>query len=252
MGKRYIAALIVCLVILLAGCSSSDGGQDEEFVKQILQSYPELADKPYETAIVKRVIDGDTFETDSGAKVRLIGVNTPEISGQAEYYGREASEFSRRHLYGQKVHMFADTGDKDRYGRLLRYVFIDKEPVMFNETLVAEGYANVMTVPPNVMFADKFVALERAARETQKGLWQAEDGAERNGQIASSGGRNDPQTARPSAPCSDPKIKGNINSKKEKIYHLPGSRYYDVTKAEEMFCTEEEAIAAGYRKAKNS
>jgi len=255
-GKRcqrvWLAAAAFLAIFLLAGCASSDDS-DDAFIRQIAQNYPELKDRAYETAMVRRVIDGDTFETDGGAKVRLIGVNTPEVGARAEPYGEEASEFSRKRLSGQKVYMFADASDKDRYGRLLRYVFIENDPVMYNETLLAEGYANVMTVPPNVMFAEKFLALERQARENQKGLWGAEGEAEEGGRTKAAAGReqNGPAAQLP-APCSDPKIKGNINSKKEKIYHLPGSPAYDRTIAEEMFCTEEEALAAGYRKAKNS
>jgi micrococcal nuclease len=261
MGKRHMPLWFFIFFILLAGCQASgSGGQEDEFIRQIKLSYPDLNDKNYETAIVKRVIDGDTFETDDGQKVRLIGVNTPEISGQAEYYGKEASEFSRQRLSGEKVYMFSDVGDKDRYGRLLRYIFIDQEPVMFNEILLIEGYANVMTVPPNVRFAEKFVTLEREARENQKGLWLAEGGEDRKVQKDQKGQPNpktqkqdtQSQKAQTAYPCSEPKIKGNINSKKEKIYHVPGSRYYESTIAEEMFCTEEQAIAAGYRKAKGS
>jgi len=256
-GKRrrrvWPAAAAFLMIFLSAGCSSSSDASKDGFIQQIAQSYPELKDRAYETATVRRVIDGDTFETDGGAKVRLIGVNTPEVGARAEPYGEEASEFSRQRLSGRKVYMFADAGDKDRYGRLLRYVFIDNDPVMFNETLLAEGYANVMTVPPNVMFAEKFLALERQARENLKGLWKDESEAEDDGRTTGAAGREQSGPApQPPAPCSDPKIKGNINSKKEKIYHLPGSPAYDRTIAEEMFCTEEEALAAGYRKAKNS
>lgn len=67
--------------------------------------------------------------------------------------------------------MFKDVEDKDKYGRLLRYVFIEGQTTMYNEVLVSEGYANTMTVPPNVMFSKTFVKLEREAREQKKGLW---------------------------------------------------------------------------------
>ncbi|WP_281938107.1 thermonuclease family protein [Paenibacillus tyrfis] len=74
-------------------------------------------------------------------------------------------------MTGKTVYLFADAGDKDKYGRLLRYVFIQGDPAMFNETLIREGYANTMTIPPNVMFQDSFVKLEREARSKKKGLW---------------------------------------------------------------------------------
>ncbi len=230
MKQYFLISLFVS--ILLTGCSQlGDQGMDADaFAARIYFKYPELKDKKYEIATVKRTVDGDTFETDSGHKVRLIGVNSPESIGKAEYYGKEASNFSRERLSGKKVYMFQDTGDKDRFGRLLRYIFIENENTMYNETLLVEGYANTMTVPPNVMFSEKFIEVEREAREKKKGLW--EEPQENNFK---------------SDKCGEPKIKGNINSKNEKIYHMPGGRYYDQTKAEEMFCTEEEAAAAGYR-----
>jgi micrococcal nuclease len=221
---------------MMTGCSQfgNQGNSADAFVTEILSSYPDLADKKYEIATVARTVDGDTFATETGDKVRLIGVNTPESTKEVEFFGKEASSFSRERLTGKKVYMFQDTGDKDRYGRLLRYIFVENEPTMFNETLLIEGYANTMTVPPNVMFSEKFVQLEREARESDKGLW------------------GDAYNAAPeSNKCDEPKIKGNINSKNEKIFHIPGGRYYDQTKAEEMFCTEEEAIDAGFRKSKN-
>jgi micrococcal nuclease len=163
----------------------------------------------------------------------MIGVNTPEVFGEAQYYGREASNFSKKRLENQTVYLFRDVSDTDKYGRLLRYLFIQNDPIMFNETLLIEGYANTMTIPPDVMFSKKFAKLERESRENSKGLWKENKNSSSN-----------------QANCNNPKIKGNINSKNEKIYHMPNGRYYDQTKAEEIFCTEEEAIAAGYRKSK--
>jgi len=231
-GWLWIAASVF-IFMFMAGCSQlpEESKDTDPFVTEIFRQYPDLKNKKYEIASVKRTVDGDTFETTSGEKVRLIGMDTPESYGTVEYFGKEASEFSRERLTGRQVYMFQDTGDTDRYGRLLRYVFVENDVTMYNETLLMEGYANVMTVPPNVMYSDKFVELERAAREQNKGLWgtPAED-------IAAT------------AACAEPQIKGNINSKGEKIYHIPGGAYYDQTIAEEMFCTEDEAVAAGFRK----
>jgi len=232
--KQFIV-ICIFIIIFMAGCSQP-GNQSKDydtFETQIYHNYPELKDKKYEIVTIKRTVDGDTFETASGHKVRIIGVNCPESIGNVEYFGKEASNFSRKQLTGKKVYMFQDVGDKDKYGRLLRYVFIENENTMYNETLLINGYANTMTIPPNVMFSKKFVELERKAREKNKGLW---------GEPYKDGSR--------SVKCAEPKIKGNINSKNEKIYHILGGRHYNQTKAEEMFCSEEEAIAAGYRKAK--
>lgn len=267
-------ALLLAFAVSLAACGNnepSDGLSGQ--LAAIWSRYPELKDRPYETAEVKRVVDGDTFETTAGDKVRLIGMNTPETvkpNSPVEAYGKEASAYTKKRLTGRTVLMFADVGDKDKYGRKLRYVFIEGEAEMFNMTLVRDGYANTMTIPPNVMFAKAFVEAEREARSKGAGLWanpsdggsasagsggkagaSGNDGA--SGKDGSSGkngsGGKDSGGSAAAASCSDPKIKGNINSKREKIYHVPGGRSYAQTKAEVMFCTEEEAVQAGFRKA---
>ncbi|MCG7410019.1 thermonuclease family protein [Paenibacillus sp. ACRRX] len=175
--SHMLALLVKYMIIptvaafLLAGCVSSTDGNSKSIVQELIQNYPELKGKTYESDTVQRVVDGDTFVTKSGHKVRLIGVNTPETHGKVQYYGKEASQFTKEQLTGKQVYLFSDTGNTDKYGRLLRYVFIHNHSQMFNETLVTEGYANAMTIPPNVMYAEHFVQLERKARKHKKGLW---------------------------------------------------------------------------------
>lgn len=239
-------AILVVLTALLGACTGqaqTTSGKSE--LEAIYAAYPELKGKTAEEAVVRRIVDGDTFETADGDKVRLIGVDTPEKYGQVEYYGLEASAFSEKRLKGKSVYLFPDVGKTDRYGRLLRFVFLRGETEMYNETLLSEGYANVMTVPPDVTYAKKFARLERAAREAEVGLWG------KGGAPAGKPGGDGTETPAAGAPaCAEPTIKGNITSGgKEKIYHVPGGRSYEQTKPEAMFCTEEEAIAAGFRKA---
>lgn len=186
--------------------------------------------------IVTKVVDGDTIKISSGETVRLIGIDTPETkhpTKPVEAYGREASEFTRKLVLGKQVYLEMDVQERDKYGRLLAYVYL-KDGTFVNAELLKEGYARVMTVPPNVKYAETFIALEREARAARKGLWALEDQDDNEGK----------------APLSQGLIKGNINNKGEKIYHVPGGAYYDETIAEEYFETEEEAIKAGYRKAK--
>lgn len=233
--------MLVALIFSLTACQSGQPTNNEDkFLAQILEQYPELEDQPYEVETVQRIVDGDTFVTSSGDKVRLIGVNTPEVHGKVEAYGEEASKYTKEQLTGRKVYMFQDAGSTDKYGRLLRYVFIDQDPVMYNDRLMMEGLANTMTIAPNVMYADHFVQLEQTARKQNKGLWEG-----KNSSSSSSS-----STSTSTAGCSKPTIKGNINSKNEKIYHVPGGSAYEQTKAEQYFCTEDEAVAAGFRKAK--
>jgi len=126
---------------------------------------------------VLRIVDGDTFvcrfPDGKEEKIRLIGVNTPETSHQkkgVEYYGKEAKEFTKNTLSGKRVKLELDMQPRDRYGRLLAYVYLE-DGTMLNALLVQEGYAQVMTVPPNVKYHDMFLKLQREAREQGKGLW---------------------------------------------------------------------------------
>lgn len=126
-----------------------------------------------EKSVVKRVVDGDTFELTNGQKVRLIGVNTPESVKQnspVEYFGQESSNYTKKMLTGKTVFLEKDAGDKDKYGRLLRYVYLE-DKTMYNELLTKEGYARVMTVQPNVKYQTRFIEAERFARDNNKGLW---------------------------------------------------------------------------------
>lgn len=178
--SAIFAAIILLMFMLSAtGCAPSkpSAASPDGFAAQILTRYPELKGHNYQVLKVKRVVDGDTFETEDKQKVRLIGVNTPESvkpGTPVEYFAKEASSFSKQQLTGKSVYLFKDVEDKDKYGRLLRYVFIEGQTKMYNETLVSEGYANTMTIPPNVMFSKTFVKLERDTREHKKGLWGKE------------------------------------------------------------------------------
>jgi len=133
------------------------------------------APAPLEGTVV-RVVDGDTIHVRIGArveKVRYIGVNTPEVHHPTkgeEPGGREAAEVNRRLVEGQAVRLELDVQERDRYGRLLAYVWIGD--LMINAELVRLGYAQVMTVPPNVRYQEVFLKLQREAREAGRGLWR--------------------------------------------------------------------------------
>jgi micrococcal nuclease len=130
---------------------------------------------------VTKVVDGDTFWIDNGTsegeKIRLIGVDAPESrkTGKKDigYFGLEAKKYLTGLLDRAKIRLEYDVGKKDRYGRTLAYVYLENG-VFLNEELIKEGYAMVMTVPPNVKFAEHFVTLQAEARESKKGLWNDE------------------------------------------------------------------------------
>ncbi len=103
--------------------------------------------------------------------MRLIGVDTPEVFGSAECFGAEASAFVERLLPpGTKVRYRLGTEERDRYGRALAYVWL-RDGRFLNRLLVARGYAQPLTIPPNVDYADRLRADARAAREAGRGLW---------------------------------------------------------------------------------
>jgi micrococcal nuclease len=126
-------------------------------------------------ARVLRVVDGDTIQVELGGhaeKVRYIGMDTPEIHHPVKGEqpgGREAAAVNRRLVEGKTVRIELDVQQRDRYGRLLAYVYVSG--VMVNEELLRLGYAQVMTVPPNVAHQRRFLELERQAREAGRGLW---------------------------------------------------------------------------------
>lgn len=127
--------------------------------------------------VVVRVVDGDTIHVRLGdrvEKVRYIGVNTPELHHPTkgrEPGGEEAARVNGELVAGKRVRLELDVQSRDRYGRLLAYVWVDD--LMVNAELVRRGYAQVMTVPPNVRHQRLFLILEREARAGGRGLWRS-------------------------------------------------------------------------------
>lgn len=123
------------------------------------------------TATVTKNTDGDTLRLSGIGRVRLIGVDTPEVYGRLECYGHEASAFTARVLPpGTRVRYKLGVEPRDRYGRALAYLWL-RDGRFFNEMLVDRGYANVLTIPPNVDYAERFRAAQRRARGAERGLW---------------------------------------------------------------------------------
>ena len=126
---------------------------------------------------VADVVDGDTIRVDGGALVRLIGIDTPEVSGpyrDEECFGRAASRRTTALIpRGTLVRLVFDVEHRDRYGRLLAYVYRVGDGLFVNASLVRDGYAEALTVPPNVRYADRFRRLQQEAREARRGLWNA-------------------------------------------------------------------------------
>jgi Micrococcal nuclease (thermonuclease) homologs len=186
--------------------------------------------------LVTEVVDGDTMHVGRGWRkttVQFLGVDTPETvhpDKPVEFFGPEASEFTRKTLKGKKVRLELEPLNRaDNYGRLLAYVYLS-DGMLFNAELIKRGYARVIA-PFHFRYYDEFRNYEREAVASGKGIWTKKV---KNVQFPSEKGG---------------KI---IGSKKSKIYHLPGQAYYEKVKEENRvyFDSEEEAIRAGYRKAK--
>jgi len=142
-----------------------------------------------DSAIVKRVIDGDTIQLENNHLVRYIGINTPELHNRqkpVECFAQKAFEFNKKLVEGKTVYLEKDVSETDKYKRLLRYVWIENSrfktenskltiknnKVMVNEMLVREGYAYVSTFPPDVKYATLFRQAQNEAINNNKGLWK--------------------------------------------------------------------------------
>ena len=194
-----------------------------------------------ERVLVTKAFDGDTIVVERNGReetVRLIGVDTPEISRPetpVQFYGPEAAEYARRMLEGKPAALEFEASDRpggsrDKYGRTLAYV-ITEDGKNFNRELVRLGYGRVYDKYP-FRYLKEFRQAEREARTAGIGIWNE---AKRTAWMsASTRGR----------------IIGNINSH---LYHLPGQYGYDKVKEKNRiyFTNEEEARKAGFRKARN-
>ncbi len=141
---------------------------------------PTATPVPAVEARVAQVIDGDTLEVVLGGRrvrVRLIGVDAPEINDPPMCFGSEATAKARElvNLANGRVLLEKDVSETDRFGRLLRYVWLEHPDGrrMLNEELVRWGYAQAGTYPPDVKYQELFIAAEREARAENRGLWGA-------------------------------------------------------------------------------
>lgn len=138
--------------------------------------------KPPETFLqVTKVVDGDTFWVDNGTekgqKIRFIGVDAPEsrrmFKKEIGYYGKEAKIYLTNMLTYKKVKLVSDVDPFDQYGRTLSYVYLE-DGTFVNAELIKNGYAVIMTVAPNVQFADYFAKLQVEARDNKRELWNVD------------------------------------------------------------------------------
>jgi micrococcal nuclease len=200
-------------------------------------SYVFSGGNPYgKWVLVTEVVDGDTVHVGRGWRkttVQFLGVDTPETvhpDKPVEFLGPEVSEFTKKTLQGEKVRLeFEPLNQKDKYGRLLAYVYLS-DGSLFNAELIKRGYARVIA-PPYFQYYDEFRNYQQEAVVAGRGIWT---------------------TKIKSIQSPSEKVGKIIGNLKSKIYHLPGQVNYENIKEENRvpFDSEEEAIRAGYRKAK--
>jgi len=170
----YTNKLLIVLGVVLALAGFGFGIEKTTDVPvDIIET--EVEDRQSATGTVAEVvyvIDGDTIEIDSGERVRLLGIDTPEMD---ECYYQEATEFVREQLAGQSVRLVTDATDQDEYGRLLRQVFIISGEggveVHLNLRLLQGGYAEVLPIPPDRAYREVFKEAEENAKANGLGRW---------------------------------------------------------------------------------
>ena len=217
---------------------------------QIVQGISNENGSKADSGLVKvaRVIDGDTIEIGGGERVRYIGIDTPETVDPrkpVQCFGVEASNKNKELVEGKMVRLEKDITDRDKYNRLLRYVYVGD--IFINLELVKQGFAYSYSYPPDIKYQDQFLKAQQEAKEAKRGLWNA---------CPSASESTSAPVVSPEPGDSSCQIKGNINTSGEKIYHLPGCGSYSKTQIDEVhgerwFCSEPEAQAAGWRKALN-
>lgn len=145
-SKALLIAIIVLFLLPLCACPSA-----------------------VETATVTRVIDGDTIDIATGQRVRYIGIDTPEVYPEREAYGMEAWQANRNLVEDKKVRLEQDVSETDKYGRLLRYVYVDD--IFVNAELVRLGLAEAKAYPPDTRYQELLEQLEVEARQAGRGMW---------------------------------------------------------------------------------
>lgn len=177
--KQTVYILAIILAILQLFFSKSNPLPKNSFI-------PTPTIIPYEKQKVRviRVVDGDTIEIEGKMKVRYIGINTPEIyhdttgkKTREQCFANEAYLENKKLVEGKTVTLIKDVSNKDKYNRLLRYVYVDNpstssgQVLFVNDYLIINGYAKIMRIKPDVKYYELFKAEEKQAKENDYGLW---------------------------------------------------------------------------------
>lgn len=181
---RFITLLAV---LAIAAATNSCDSSETHVTSEQKVSLPFGRSYSYDDILVVRAVDGDTLKLENGERVRLIGIDTPEMHESQKLYrdsrksgqdirtiqalGRRSYEFTRALVEGKRVRLEFDVEKRDKYDRLLAYAYL-KDNTFVNAEIVKQGYADLMTYPPNVKYVELFKQLYREARENNRGLWK--------------------------------------------------------------------------------
>lgn len=172
MWERLVEAVLAFVLVFFGWLSVGD----------VIESGSATLSKTYvgtsTYAMVTRVIDGDTIDIDTGERVRFLGIDTPEID---ECYYAESTEFVRDWLEGQTVRLEQDVRERDVYERLLRYIFIAREPdgtattteLLVNDILLQKGHAEYLPIGPDRRYRLQFQDSLEASQAAERGRWGA-------------------------------------------------------------------------------
>lgn len=177
--------LLIGLLLIYGGLSFSKSQLDKTLSQKPPQTKLDrpVSGEPQPTRIVEtkeeailvaKVIDGDTIQIEGGKTVRYIGIDTPEIVDprkSVQCFGNEAALKNQELVEGKLARLEKDISETDKFGRLLRYVYVGN--VFVNDFLVREGNAYAAAYPPDVKYQEQFVQAQREARENKRGLWSA-------------------------------------------------------------------------------
>lgn len=170
MKKRWL--LLIILIMLLAACNENGDEKNNEsndtnnVPVEVVENLP-VRPENLTTVTVTHVVDGDTVDLADGTRIRLIGINTPELD---QPYYDEATQFTRALLESKQVGLELDADELDQYDRTLAYLWIGDE--LANYTIVRSGWANSLSIQPNVKYAVYIEQAQEKAAAEGAGIWQ--------------------------------------------------------------------------------
>jgi micrococcal nuclease len=171
---RGKSKVIKFLLLFLFGLSSFT--VNKILIEQIHQHQTlRKSAQPPSEFVVTKVIDGDTIELENGDRVRYIGIDSPELyppnESTPECFAQKAKKANEKLVLGKKVKLEKDISETDKYGRLLRYIWLENKLV--NLELVRQGFAKAYTAPPDLKYQDMILTAQKYARDNQRGLWSS-------------------------------------------------------------------------------